>query len=62
MVSQGAGLSMPAPPAPRRRLYDAQAYPQPQTQYYDNRGAAPQTAPPGYYQPRPYYQPRGPFN
>jgi L,D-transpeptidase catalytic domain len=54
-------------PAPRgsRRLYDAQAYPQqqPQQQYYDNRGNAPQYAPPqGYYQPRPYYQPRGFFD
>jgi hypothetical protein len=41
-------------PAPRgsRRLYDAQAYPQPQP-YYGNRGYAPQYAPPqGYYQPR----------
>jgi len=49
-------------PAPRgRRLYDAQATPQPQQQYYDNRGYAP--APQGYYyqqQPRPY-QPRGLF-
>jgi hypothetical protein len=46
-------------PAPRgRRLYDAQATPQPQ--YYDNRGYAP--APQGYYyQPRPAYQPRGLF-
>lgn len=44
-------------PAPRgRRLYDAQAYPQPQQQYY--RGY--QTAPQGYYQPQQqYYQPRG---
>ena len=44
-------------PAPRssRRLYDAQAYPQPQSQYNDNRGyAAPQV-----YAPRPYYQQRG---
>ena len=43
-------------PAPRgsRRLYDAQSYPQPQ--YYDNRGYAPQYAP-----PQPYYQPRGLF-
>lgn len=43
-------------PAPRnsRRLYDAQAYPQRQYQYYDNRGYAPQV-----YAPRPYYQPRG---
>jgi hypothetical protein len=48
-------------PAPRgRRLYDAQATPQPQQQYYDNRGYAP--APQGYYyQPRPAYQPRGLF-
>ncbi|MBA2401320.1 MAG: L,D-transpeptidase [Bradyrhizobium sp.] len=50
-------------PAPRdRRLYGAQAYPQPQPQqqYYDNRGYAP--APQGYYtQPRPTYQPRGLF-
>ena len=48
-------------PAPRgRRTYDAQATPQPQPQYYDNRGYAP--APQGYYyQPRPVYQPRGPF-
>jgi hypothetical protein len=47
-------------PAPRgRRLYDAQATPQPQQQYYDNRGYAP--APQGYYQPRPVYQPRGLF-
>ena len=49
-------------PAPRgRRVDDAQAYPQPQQQYYDNRGyAAP--APQGYYaQPRPSYQPRGLF-
>ena len=45
-------------PAPRssRRLYDAQGYPQPQSQYYDNRGSAPQV-----YAPRPYYQPRGLF-
>jgi hypothetical protein len=45
-------------PAPRssRRLYDAQAYPQPQQQYqyYDNRGYAPQYAPP-VYAPRSYY-------
>jgi hypothetical protein len=47
-------------PAPRdRRLYGAQAYPQPQQQYYDNRGYVP--APQGYYQPRPAYQPRGLF-
>jgi len=41
-------------PAPRttRRVYDAQAYPQPQQQYYNN----PQYAPaPGYYQQRPAY-------
>ena len=43
-------------PAPRgRRLYDAQAYPQQQQQYYYNRGYAPQYAPQGYYQPRPNY-------
>jgi len=48
-------------PAPRsnRRLYDTQA--NPQQQYYDNRGSAPQSAPQGYYQPRPNYQPRGLF-
>jgi L,D-transpeptidase catalytic domain len=45
----------PAPPGGSRRLYDAQAYPQPQ-QYYGNRGYAPQYAPPRvYYQPRSYY-------
>ena len=40
-------------PAPRtsRRLYDAQAYPQPQ-QYYGN---APQYGAPQVYAPRPYY-------
>ncbi len=50
-------------PAPRssRRLYDAQAYPQPQHQYYDNRGSAPQYGAPQVYAPRPYYQPRGLF-
>ena len=44
-------------PAPRsnRRLYNAQAYPQPQSQYYENRGA------PQVYPPRPYYQQRGLF-
>jgi hypothetical protein len=43
-------------PAPRssRRLYDAQATPQQQPQYYDNRGYAPQYAP-QVYVPRPYY-------
>ena len=49
----------PAPPGARRRLYDAQSYPQPQNQYYDNRGYAPQYAPPP---PQPYYQPRGYYN
>jgi hypothetical protein len=45
-------------PAPRgRRVYDAEANPQPQ--YYDNRGYA--AAPQGYYQPRPVFQPRGLF-
>ena len=48
----------PAPPGTRRRVYDAQSYPQPQQQYYDNRGYAPQYAP----QPQPYYQQRGLFN
>jgi hypothetical protein len=50
-------------PAPRssRRLYDAQGYPQPQSQYYDNRGSAPQYGAPQVYAPRPYYQPRGLF-
>jgi L,D-transpeptidase catalytic domain len=55
-------------PAPRssRRVYDAQAYPQPQYQY-DNRGYAPQYPQPQYpqpqvYAPRPYYQPRGLFD
>ena len=44
-------------PAPRsRRLYGAQV--DPQGQYYQDRGYAPQ----GYYQPRPYYQPRGLFS
>ncbi len=49
-------------PAPRssRRLYDAQAYPQQQYQNDDNRGAAPQYAPPQVYAPRPF-QPRGLF-
>jgi hypothetical protein len=49
-------------PAPRsnRPLYGAQAYPQPQPQYYDNQGYARPQPPPGYYyQPRPSYQPRG---
>jgi hypothetical protein len=51
-------------PAPRRRVYDAQAYPQQQQQYYNNPGYAPQSAPPpqGYYQQRQYYQPRGLFD
>jgi L,D-transpeptidase catalytic domain len=45
-------------PAPRssRRLYDAQGYPQTQSQYYDNRNNPPQV-----YAPRPVYQPRGLF-
>jgi hypothetical protein len=47
-------------PAPRsRRVYETQANPQPQ--YYDNRGYAPQYAPQAY-QPRPYYQQRGLFD
>jgi hypothetical protein len=48
----------PAPPGMRRRAYDAQSYPQPQQQYYDNRGYTPQYQP----QPQPYYQQRGLFN
>jgi hypothetical protein len=49
-------------PAPRsNRVYGAQVYGQQQT--YDNRGYAPQYPPQqGYYQPRPYYQPRGLFS
>ena len=47
-------------PAPRRRLYDAQAYPQPQDQYYNNPGYAPQPdAPQPYYQQRRYFEQRG---
>jgi hypothetical protein len=50
-------------PAPRRRIYDTQVYQQqPQQQYYDRGGNTPQYAPPGYYQQRQYYQPRGLFN
>lgn len=50
-------------PAPRsRRSYDAQAYPQPQQQYYDNRGGYDPTSQGYTYQPQPYYQPRGLFN
>ena len=52
-------------PAPRQRVYDAQAYPQQQDQYYNNPGYAPQPqyAPrQGYYQQRQYYQPRGLFD
>jgi L,D-transpeptidase catalytic domain len=50
------GARYPAPPS-SRRLYGAQAYPQQQQQYYDNRGYAQ----PQVYAPRPYYQPRGLF-
>jgi L,D-transpeptidase catalytic domain len=50
----------PAPRGMTRRLYGAQAYPQPQPQYQYNPGYyAP--APQGYYQQRQYYQPRGFF-
>jgi hypothetical protein len=42
-----------------RPVYGAQAYPQPQNQYYNNQGYAP--PPQGYYQQRQYYQPRGFF-
>jgi len=48
-------------PAPRRRLYGAQVYQQPQQYYYDERGYARPYAPHGTYQPRDYYQPRGLF-
>ena len=51
------GARYPAPPRSGRRLYDAQAYPQPQ-QYYGN---APQYGAPQVYAPRPY-QPRGLFS
>lgn len=44
-------------PAPRRRLYDAQAYPQPQ--YYNDSGYAQPDAPQTYYQQRRSYPPRG---
>jgi hypothetical protein len=46
-------------PAPRssRRLYDAQAYPQPRPYY----GNAPQYGAPQVYAPRPSYQQRGLF-
>jgi hypothetical protein len=48
-------------PAPRRRIYDAQAYPQQQPSQDSNQGYY-QSAPQGYYQQRPqYYQPRGFF-
>jgi hypothetical protein len=49
-------------PAPRRRVYDAQAYPQ--QQYNNNPGYAPQpqyAPPPGNYRQQQYYQPRGLF-
>ncbi len=43
-------------PAPPRRLYDAQAYPQRQYQYYDSYAQPAQPQP--SYQQRRYYQPR----
>ena len=48
-------------PAPRRRVYDAQAYPQPQNQYYNTPGgyAPPPDAPQPYYQQRRYFGQRG---
>jgi len=51
-------------PAPRRQLYDTQVYQQqPQQQYYDRGGYAPQQyAPQGSVQPRQYYQPPGQYN
>ncbi|HLG79603.1 MAG TPA: L,D-transpeptidase [Bradyrhizobium sp.] len=48
----------PAPRDSRRGYNNAQAYPQPQQQYYTNQ---PYPAPQGYYQQRQYYQPRGFF-
>jgi hypothetical protein len=45
----------PAPRGTSRRVYDAQGYSQPQPQYYDNRGYAPQYAPQPY-QPRGFFQ------
>jgi hypothetical protein len=47
-------------PAPRtaRRVYGAQAYPQPQPQYDNGYAPAPQQQQ-GYYQPRSFFQPRG---
>jgi hypothetical protein len=47
----------PAPRGTSRRVYDAQAYPQQQQQYYYD--SNPSYAQPRYYQPRSYYQPRG---
>ena len=51
-------------PAPRgtRRVYGAQTSPQPQYQYYENRGYAPQYGAQQGYAPRPYYQSRGLFS
>jgi hypothetical protein len=46
-------------PAPGRRLYGAQVYPQ--QQYYQGNGGYYVPAPQGYYQQRQYYQPRGLF-
>jgi hypothetical protein len=47
-------------PAPRdsRRVYDAQAYPQPRQQYYGNQGYPAQQGY-SYQQRQQYYQPRG---
>ena len=46
-------------PAPRRRLYDAQAVPQPQYRYYNTPGDAQPEAPQPYYQQRRYFGQRG---
>jgi len=46
-------------PAPRRRLYDAQAVPQPQSQYYNSPGYAQPDVPQPYYQQRRYFGQRG---
>ena len=49
-------------PAPGRRVYGAQAYPQQQYDY-GNGGYYAQAPQQGYYQqPRPYYQQRGLFS
>jgi hypothetical protein len=53
------GARYPAPRGTSRPVYDAQAYPQQQSQSYYYDSGNPSYAQPRYYQPRPYYQPRG---